>query len=186
MSLETIDDIFNSLAPQMGDFEFSPISGDGSPTSSLVGTSCPTMNESGSSAMVTPGISTTSTNTDPHTAATTPPSPGPVPSSNPGDAAAIGGSKVGSDSCCDICGYRPEGDPRWFPGSMAKHKKLQHATSPPKIYCCPYPGCSSQYRNRPDNLRQHQIKKGHFVESEEGDAGEDVVRRPSKRKKIDS
>lgn len=77
---------------------------------------------------------------------------------------------------CEICGYRPKGDPQWFKGSMAKHKKLQHSTAPPKIYRCPYPGCTSQYKNRPDNLKQHQQDKGHFV-------GEESGRRPSKRKK---
>ncbi|KAM5342676.1 hypothetical protein ACJ41O_013642 [Fusarium nematophilum] len=69
-------------------------------------------------------------------------------------------------SCCKICGYRPKGDPRWFAGSMAKHKKQQHSTGPPKIYCCPYPGCTSQF-NRLCNLRRHQRERGHFVESQQ-------------------
>lgn len=85
--------------------------------------------------------------------------------------------KVESNRCCDICGYRPKGDPQWFKGSMAKHRKLQHSNAPPKIYKCPYPGCKSAYKNRPDNLRQHQIDKGHFVDDANG-------RRPSKRKKV--
>lgn len=114
---------------------------------------------------------TYTSNVRPSTAATSPPSPAPTPST---------GNRTGADDCCDICGYRPEGDPRWFPGSMAKHKKLQHATSPPMIYRCRFPGCTSQYKNRPDNLRQHQIKKGHFVKSDD-----EFGRRPSKRKKID-
>lgn len=84
-----------------------------------------------------------------------------------------------ADSCCDLCGYRPKGQPQWFKGSMAKHRKLKHSTEPPKIYKCPFPGCASQYKNRPDNLRQHQIEKGHFVGGEAGGA----PRRPSKRKK---
>ncbi|KAH7165606.1 hypothetical protein EDB81DRAFT_877976 [Dactylonectria macrodidyma] len=105
----------------------------------------------------------------PSTAATSPPSP------IPGSAA----TKIESNSCCELCGYRPKGDPRWFGGSMAKHKKLQHATTPPKIYRCPYPGCTSQYKNRPDNLRQHQIEKGHFLDDQEGS------QRPTKRKKVD-
>lgn len=88
--------------------------------------------------------------------------------------------KVEANSCCEICGYRPKGDPQWFKGSMAKHKKLQHSTDPPKIYKCPYPGCTSAYKNRPDNLRQHQIEKGHFVDGMDGKA-----RRPGKRKKMD-
>jgi hypothetical protein len=87
--------------------------------------------------------------------------------------------KIEADSCCEICGYRPKGDPQWFRGSMAKHKKLQHSTAPPKIYKCPYPGCTSQYKNRPDNLRQHQIEKGHFVGDEASS-----TRRPVKRKKL--
>ncbi|KAK7927085.1 hypothetical protein PG985_004083 [Apiospora marii] len=88
--------------------------------------------------------------------------------------------KVEANSCCEICGYRPKGDPQWFKGSMAKHKKLQHSTDPPRIYKCSYPGCTSAYKNRPDNLRQHQIEKGHFVE------GVDSTGRPAKRKKTSS
>lgn len=87
---------------------------------------------------------------------------------------------VEANAVCEICGYRPKGDPQWFKGSMAKHKKLQHSNAPPRIYKCPYPGCTSQYKNRPDNLRQHQIEKSHFV------GGEDIApKRPSKRKKVD-
>ncbi|KAH6631556.1 hypothetical protein F5144DRAFT_223278 [Chaetomium tenue] len=89
------------------------------------------------------------------------------------------GQKVNADSCCDICGYRPKGDPQWFKGSMAKHIKLQHSKAPPKIYKCPYPGCASQYKNRPDNLRQHQIEKNHWVQGDES-----TSRRPNKRKKV--
>lgn len=89
--------------------------------------------------------------------------------------------KLEADACCEICSYRPKGDPRWFHGSMAKHRKLQHSTEPPKIYKCSFPGCASAFKNRPDNLRQHQIEKGHFVEGEEM-----ASRRPSKRKKISS
>ncbi|KAK3368892.1 hypothetical protein B0T24DRAFT_532214 [Lasiosphaeria ovina] len=89
-----------------------------------------------------------------------------------------GEEKIEADSCCEICGYRPKGAPKWFKGSMAKHKKLQHSEAPPKLYKCPFPGCSSQYKNRPDNLRQHQVEKNHWVPGEEG-----TPRRPSKRKK---
>jgi len=115
-----------------------------------------------------------------------------------------GGSKVEAHDCCDICGYRPKGDPQWFRGSMAKHKKMQHSTAPPKIYKCPFPGCNSQYKNRQDNLRQHQIEKNHWVgqeaaarkprrplqeqeteaETAPANAGEEATRRPSKRKKV--
>ena len=84
-----------------------------------------------------------------------------------------------ANSCCELCGYRPKGHPQWFKGSMAKHKKLQHSAAPPIIYKCPYPGCNSRYKNRPDNLRQHQLEKKHFVDGEEG-----TTRRPSKRKKM--
>ena len=90
-----------------------------------------------------------------------------------------GAPKTEANSCCELCGYRPKGHPQWFKGSMAKHKKLQHSTAPPIIYECPYPGCNSKYKNRPDNLRQHQLEKKHFVDGEEGTA-----RRPSKRKKV--
>ncbi|ORY65052.1 uncharacterized protein BCR38DRAFT_408795 [Pseudomassariella vexata] len=88
--------------------------------------------------------------------------------------------KMEAGSCCELCRYRPRGDPQWFKGSMAKHMKLQHSPQPPKIYKCSFPGCTSQYKNRPDNLRQHQIEKGHFVEGVD-----DKGRRPSKRKKMD-
>ncbi|KAL6898246.1 hypothetical protein GGI43DRAFT_88959 [Trichoderma evansii] len=86
-------------------------------------------------------------------------------------------AKVESDNCCEICGYRPKGDPRWFVGSMAKHMKTIHSENP-QIFRCPYPGCTSQYSKRADNLRQHQIEKGHFVDGE-GNQG----RRPRKRKR---
>ncbi|KAK4140362.1 uncharacterized protein C8A04DRAFT_15018 [Dichotomopilus funicola] len=89
------------------------------------------------------------------------------------------GQKVEANSCCDICGYRPKGDPQWFKGSMAKHRRLQHSTEPPKIFKCPFPGCTSQYKNRQDNLRQHQIEKNHWVEGDEG-----PPRRPSKRRRV--
>ncbi|KAH6659611.1 hypothetical protein BKA67DRAFT_19989 [Truncatella angustata] len=89
------------------------------------------------------------------------------------------GPRTEANDCCEICGYRPKGDPQWFKGSMAKHKKLQHSKEPPKIYRCKFPGCTSAYKNRPDNLRQHQIEKDHFVE------GEGNQKRPTKRKKPD-
>ena len=92
--------------------------------------------------------------------------------------ASTGAQKVEAKEPCKLCGFRPKGDPKWFRGSMAKHMKHQHSTQPPKIYKCPYPNCKSEYRNRPDNLRQHQLEKDHFVGGESG-------RRPSKRKKID-
>ncbi|KAK3398560.1 hypothetical protein B0T20DRAFT_212394 [Sordaria brevicollis] len=81
---------------------------------------------------------------------------------------------------CHLCEYRPNGDPRWYKGSMAKHMKVKHSAEPDKIYACTYPGCKSRYTNRPDNLRQHKIEKGHWVEGEEGFFGE---RRPSKKRK---
>ncbi|KAI0525755.1 hypothetical protein F5B22DRAFT_251966 [Xylaria bambusicola] len=79
---------------------------------------------------------------------------------------ASSGQKVEANERCEICGYRPKGDPQWFKGSMAKHKKMQHSTNPPIIYKCPFPGCNSEYKNRRDNLRQHQIEKNHFVGDE--------------------
>ncbi|RYP75733.1 hypothetical protein DL771_002220 [Monosporascus sp. 5C6A] len=88
-------------------------------------------------------------------------------------------SKVEADECCEECGYRPKGAPQWFKGSMAKHKRLQHSTAPPVIYQCPFPGCTSAYKNRPDNLRQHQLEKGHFV----GGGDNETARRPSKKRK---
>lgn len=100
-----------------------------------------------------------------------------TPSTPPTSGGATPANKVNADMCCEICGYRPKGDPKWFHGSMAKHKKLQHA--PPTIYPCPFPGCNSQYRNRPDNLRQHQIEKGHFVDDHDGSS------RGRKRKKLE-
>ncbi|KAI0113684.1 hypothetical protein GGR51DRAFT_506241 [Nemania sp. FL0031] len=82
--------------------------------------------------------------------------------------------EINVNVCCEICGYRPKGDPRWFAGSMAKHKKMQHSNAMPIIYKCPFPGCNSQYKNRRDNLRQHQIEKNHFV-------GDDTHQSPKRR-----
>ncbi|KAI0402089.1 hypothetical protein F4802DRAFT_600464 [Xylaria palmicola] len=90
---------------------------------------------------------------------------------------ASSGQKVEANERCEICGYRPKGDPQWFKGSMAKHKKMQHSPNPPIIYKCPFPGCNSEYKNRRDNLRQHQIEKNHFVGDE--------ASRPHKRKRGD-
>ncbi|KAI1162464.1 hypothetical protein F5B18DRAFT_662375 [Nemania serpens] len=86
------------------------------------------------------------------------------------------GPKVEASERCEICGYRPKGDPQWFKGSMAKHKKMQHSTNPPIIFRCPFPGCNSEYKNRRDNLRQHQIEKNHFV-------GDEAAQRRHKRKR---
>ncbi|KAI0206468.1 hypothetical protein F4808DRAFT_120706 [Astrocystis sublimbata] len=91
---------------------------------------------------------------------------------------ASSGQKVEANERCEICGYRPKGDPQWFKGSMAKHKKMQHSTNPPTIFKCPYPGCNSEYKNRRDNLRQHQIEKNHFV----GDEGTQPGGRKRKRR----
>ncbi|KAL6881390.1 hypothetical protein J3F83DRAFT_53600 [Trichoderma novae-zelandiae] len=91
--------------------------------------------------------------------------------------ASASSTKVESDNCCKMCGYRPKGDPRWFAGSMAKHMRTIHSENP-QIFRCPYPGCTSQYSKRADNLRQHQIEKGHFVDDEEKQG-----RRPRKRKR---
>ncbi|KJZ79791.1 hypothetical protein HIM_00505 [Hirsutella minnesotensis 3608] len=87
--------------------------------------------------------------------------------------------KILSSSCCEICGYRPSGDPQWFAGSMARHKKRQHGEGPPTIYKCPFPGCASQFKSRRDNLKQHQLDKGHFVDPDDA-----TSRTPSKRKKL--
>jgi hypothetical protein len=68
---------------------------------------------------------------------------------------------------------------------MAKHMKTMHSPDPPKIYKCPFPGCTSQFKNRADNLRQHQLVQGHFVDGEGGGAGDGGAReRPVKRKKV--
>lgn len=90
-------------------------------------------------------------------------------------------SKSEADASCRLCGYRPKGDPRWFHGSMSKHMKVKHREDPPIIYKCNFPGCNSKYSNRPDNLRQHQLEKGHFLPGESREP-----KRPMKRKKIDS
>ncbi|KAI2620094.1 hypothetical protein GGR54DRAFT_630594 [Hypoxylon sp. NC1633] len=111
------------------------------------------------------------------TAVPTPPkAPTPVQAEASPKPTSSTGQKLEANDACEICGYRPKGDPQWFKGSMAKHKKMQHSAGPPTIYKCPYPGCTSQYKNRQDNLRQHQIEKNHFV-------GDEADRRPTKRKK---
>lgn len=108
--------------------------------------------------------------------------------------------EVEADDCCEICGYRPKGDPKWFRGSMAKHRLTKHSVE--VIYKCPFPKCTSQYRNRPDNLRQHQLEKDHFVGDEaptkksrkqsrqqqqagsgDGDGGDETSTRPAKKRK---
>ncbi|CAK7234689.1 hypothetical protein SEUCBS140593_009027 [Sporothrix eucalyptigena] len=104
--------------------------------------------------------------------------------------------EVEAEDSCELCGYRPKGDPKWFRGSMAKHRLTKHSAE--VIYKCPFPGCTSQYRNRPDNLRQHQLEKNHFVGDEatakkprkhnrqqsQADAKDcDEVKRPSKKRK---
>ena len=83
--------------------------------------------------------------------------------------------EVEADDCCELCGYRPKGDPKWFRGSMAKHQLTKHSAE--VIYKCPFPNCKSQYRNRPDNLRQHQLEKNHFVGE---DAGAAKIKKPRK------
>ena len=55
---------------------------------------------------------------------------------------------------------------------MGKHMKHSHSGAPPQIYKCPFPGCTSAYRNRPDNLRAHQIEKNHFVGGDGSGGGE--------------
>lgn len=190
--VEPLDDInfenlLGPMAPNLDNFDFSTFADLNTPFSDNDTT--PADLSTDHSLPVSPQAKYTST---PVTAGTSPPSHGPTPTvvstnthtpTNPNNVEqnASNTTKVESDSCCDICGYRPEGDPRWFQGSMSKHKKLQHAEAK-KIYKCPYPGCKSQYTNRPDNLRQHQLKKGHFVQGE-GVVQEDGSR-PCKRKKF--
>ncbi|KAH6895334.1 hypothetical protein B0T10DRAFT_455596 [Thelonectria olida] len=169
-NLDSLDDVIGAMTPNhMDGFDFSSV-GDFNTTPQVnFHTPMTIAPDSLSNPQLMPTPEGTVSLGGPSTAATSPPSPA------PGQAL----SKVESDSCCGICGYRPKGDPRWFGGSMAKHKKLQHATTPPKIYKCPFPGCTSQYKNRPDNLRQHQIEKNHWLE------GQEPERRPSKRKKVE-
>ncbi len=102
----------------------------------------------------------------PHQLATPTSTPPQQPSQDAQQQPPDDGPKIEANACCEICGYRPKGSPQWFKGSMAKHKKLQHSKAPPKIYRCPYPGCTSAYKNRPDNLRQHQFEKKHFIDGE--------------------
>ncbi|KAG8667223.1 hypothetical protein FPOAC2_12380 [Fusarium poae] len=106
------------------------------------------------------------------TAANSPPTPAPT-------AFSASTAKIKSDTGCTLCNYTPKGDPRWFSCSLSKHMRLQHSTKPPIIYRCQYPGCTSQYKNRPDNLRQHQIEKGHFTD------GQDSGKRSNKRRKVE-
>ncbi|CAK7219743.1 hypothetical protein SCUCBS95973_003922 [Sporothrix curviconia] len=89
--------------------------------------------------------------------------------------------EVEADDCCELCGYRPKGDPKWFRGSMAKHRLTKHSAE--VIYKCPFPDCTSQYRNRPDNLRQHQLEKNHFVGD---DAATVKAKKPRKHKRQQS
>ncbi|KAK7393873.1 hypothetical protein QQX98_013344, partial [Neonectria punicea] len=162
-ALDSLDDVMGALTPN--DFDFGRFDTD--PQMDFSGAMTINPHTLGNPQLLPTPEGSASVG-GPSTAATSPPSP-----------AQGSSTKIEADSCCEICGYRPKGDPRWFGGSMAKHKKLQHATTPPKIYRCPFPGCTSQYKNRPDNLRQHQIEKGHFVDGQEGSG------RPTKRKKVE-
>lgn len=90
-----------------------------------------------------------------------------------------GALPVEAETGCDECGYKPKGDPKWFKSSLAKHRKKQHSELPPTWHKCNFPGCTSQFKNREDNLKQHKTEKGHWL-----DAEEDARRRPSKRKKV--
>lgn len=101
-----------------------------------------------------------------------------VPAETTAQQAASSSLKVAAKESCSLCGFRPKGHPKWFRGTMAKHMKNQHSAEPDKIFKCTFPGCKSEYRNRPDNLRQHQIEKGHMMEG-------DTARRPSKRKRVE-
>ncbi|KAI1362460.1 hypothetical protein F5Y08DRAFT_274937 [Xylaria arbuscula] len=47
------------------------------------------------------------------------------------------GQKVEANECCEICGFRPKGDPQWFKSSLAKHKKIKHPTNTPAIFKYP-------------------------------------------------
>lgn len=174
------DNLLGPMEPNLDNFDFGTFADLNTPLGGYDTTRVEFMTDT--SLSVTPQ---TNHDSAPVTAGTSPPSHGPTPTIPPTnnpmtDEPSSGAARTESDSCCEICGYRPEGDPRWFLGSMAKHKKLQHASTPPRIYKCPFPGCKSQYTNRPDNLRQHQLKKGHFVD---GQVDEEVSR-PSKRKKM--
>lgn len=82
-----------------------------------------------------------------------------------GQPSGTGLSSTPSDGCF-LCDYKPSGDPRWFAGSMSKHMKTKHS-GVTKVFKCPHVGCNSKYTNRPDNLRQHQMKKRHFSSAEE-------------------
>ncbi|KAI9151342.1 Cross-pathway control protein 1 [Paramyrothecium foliicola] len=75
----------------------------------------------------------------------------------------ISSSQRKTSYCCEICGFQPKGDPKWFLDAMAKHKKLKHASEPPKIHKCLFPGCNSQFNNSQEKLFQHQLENGHFV-----------------------
>jgi len=101
---------------------------------------------------------------------------------------------VEADLCCKICGYRPKGDPQWFKGSMSKHMRTQHRKETEYFYCN-FPGCTSKFRNRADNLRKHKMEKNHWCEEDlvpatgaasSSSSGQTAggSRRPSKRKKI--
>lgn len=186
MAMDVLGDFIQTITPGVDEFDFGSVEAFSTepPLDFSSTTTAMTMDHyilDDSQLLPTPGDSAPLSG---HSTAMTSQSPSdqavPTPASASASAsAAANAAKTESVSCCSICGYRPKGDPRWFGGSMAKHKKLQHAPTPPKIYQCPFPGCTSQYKNRPDNLRQHQIEKGHFVD------GQDVGRRPIKRKKTE-
>jgi hypothetical protein len=131
----------------------------------------PDMSETSLGANVLPVASTKPTSVDRGV-------PDAAPSERTAEPPASSSLKVAAKESCSLCGFRPKGHPKWFRGTMAKHMKNQHSAEPDKIFKCTFPGCKSEYRNRPDNLRQHQIEKGHMMDG-------DTARRPSKRKRVE-
>lgn len=192
--IDLIESMVSSLLPTQDTFkspdtsdldEFLALSTPFMDTSSAVSPKCATTWDTLSTntpAVFSNGVSKASApSSQPSPKGDRPESDSTTPQSGPGDSEPQPATqKVEADACCEICGYRPKGDPQWFKGSMAKHKKLQHSAKPPQIYKCSYPGCTSQYKNRPDNLRQHKIDKCHFIDGEE----EVMHKRPSKRKRL--
>ncbi|KAF5675936.1 hypothetical protein FHETE_2326 [Fusarium heterosporum] len=167
---DELDEFFNAMTPST--FHFNQAYPFGVEQSTSVPTLPDTVDPCILNPPPLPTPADTSSVREPSTAANSPPSSAPA-------TAASSMAKIKSNSSCKLCGYTPEGDPRWFSGSMAKHMKLQHSPKPPTIYRCEYPGCTSQYKNRPDNLRQHMIEKGHFPD------GQDIKLRSSKRRKVE-
>lgn len=67
---------------------------------------------------------------------------------------------------CEMCAYRPKGNPKWFTRNLKRHKDSVHGDRD-QTYYCNFPGCcQTSGFNRADNLRSHKLRENHFLQCE--------------------